>query len=146
MLPVDEVAANGVSPGKILPFGAIRIPLIAEVPLAVFIKHAVWIVHPSVEWSVVVDRPVFLAVCGVNCIGECDIAPAGILLGLAHRCAVLRGDDIEHNVVAFVGREVKGHGVVGLGFGKSYVNGTVEASVNENVDGGIIIGFLNGQH
>ena len=91
-----------VSPGHVLPFGAVRIPLIIQMPYPVLVEHAVGIVHPPVEGGVMVCRTILLRIGGIESIGERYGTPARIVLGLAHVGAVLRTNNVEHHVVPLV--------------------------------------------
>ena len=48
MFPVHKVLGRGMSPGHVLPFGAIGIPLVIQMPYAILIEHTVGVVHPAV--------------------------------------------------------------------------------------------------
>ena len=87
----------------------------------------------------------FLAVGGVEGVGDSDGAPAGIVLGLAHRGAVLLGDDAEHDVVALVPLDVEGHRVVDFRLCQTHVERLFEFAVDKDVYAGILVALLHGQ-
>ena len=75
--PVHEVGRGGVAPCHVLPLRTVGVVLEVEVPDAVFIEHAVGVVHPSPGRGVVVDGTVLLAVCGVEGVRQLHVFPAG---------------------------------------------------------------------
>ena len=132
-----------MSPGHVLPFRSVGIPLIIQVPFAILIEHSVWIVHPSVERGMVIGRAIFLTVRGVERVGEGEVLPAGVLLGLAHCRSVLRGNDVEHNIVALVAAEIERHLVVYLRFRKFHEYSLVDFSVDDHVDASVVVVVLH---
>ena len=76
-LPVHEVGRRRVAPCHVLPLRSVRVVLEVEMPYAVLVEHAVWVVHPSVSRSVVVDGAILLAVGEVERVGVLHVLPAG---------------------------------------------------------------------
>ena len=91
-------------------------------------------------------RAVFLAVGGIYRVGDREVCPTCIPLGFADVGACLGGDDVEHHIIPFVGREVERHGVVHLGLGHTDIYGAVQSAVDKHVDSSIVIGLLDGHH
>ena len=141
--PVDQVGRCGAAPGHILPFRPIGVPLVAEGPDAVFVDHSVGVVHPAVKRGVVKGRTVFLAVGGVKRVGQHEVAPARVVACLAHRCAPLRGEDVQHHVFPFVGGEVERHHVIGLRLCQAHIHGAVKFAVDKDIDPGVVVGLLH---
>ena len=54
MCPMHEIGRYGMPPGHILPFRSIRVVLIIEMPLTIFIKHSIGVIHPSVKRCVMI--------------------------------------------------------------------------------------------
>ena len=91
MLPMDEVAADGVSPVHVSPLRAVGVILEVEVILTVLIHKSVGVVHPSVLRCVVIDGAVVVGVLHVPCVGEphllqCECVPVDI--DHLHHCAL----------------------------------------------------------
>ena len=145
MLPVHQILRCRVPPGHILPLGAIGVPLIAEMPYTILVEHTVGVVHPAVGRGVMVDGTEFFTVCGVERVAQPQILPHGVVGSLAHRVAPLRGDDVEHHLVASVGGEVERHIVVGLRAGQARHDSAVELAVDEDIYAGFIVGVLDGE-
>ena len=116
-------------------------------PDAVFIEHAVRVVHPAVLRCVMKQRTVFCFHVGaVDRVGQCYAFPAYIILGFAHRGAPLRSDNVENHILSFIRREVERHGVVGLGTCQAHVYGLGNLSVDNDIDSCVVGRFLYRQH
>ena len=107
-----QVAAHGVSPVHVFPLRAVWIPLIIKVVLAVVVEHAVGVVHPAVGRCVMVERPVRLAVCGVEICRLANMLPAHIVLEAAVFQHVAQCVDVEQNFAAFIAGYVERHVVI----------------------------------
>ena len=68
MLPMHEVAADGVSPVHVSPLRAVGVILEVEVILPVLIHQSVGIVHPSILRCVVIDGAIVVGVFHVPCV------------------------------------------------------------------------------
>jgi len=69
MLPMNKIAANGMSPSHVFPLRSVRIILIVEMIFAVAEEHSVRVVHPTIERSVMDERTVHLYVGAVESVG-----------------------------------------------------------------------------
>ncbi len=143
MLPIYEIGRFGMSPRQVLPFRTIRVVLVIEMPLAVFVEHSVGVVHPAVKRCMVIGRTVFLAIGGVESVHQPNAFPACVIFSLAHRAAALRCDNVENNVLAFVGRQVVRNGIVNLRFCQTHTYCLDNISVNKHIDTCIVVCLLN---
>lgn len=146
VLPVQEIGAHRVSPGHILPFGAVGVVLVVEMPFPVFVEHTVGVVHPSVKWGVVEGRTILFAICRVEGVGEGHAAPAHVSLGFSHRASSLGNHHVEDHVVTFVGGEIVGHCIIGLRESEFHINGLGNLSVYNHVDLCVVDVFLHGKN
>ena len=80
MLPMDEVAADGMGPSHIVPHRAVRSPLVVKVPFPVKVEHTVGIVHPGIFGGMVKCRTEFFPVRLVETVGKANLAPAYFVL------------------------------------------------------------------
>ena len=76
VFPVDEVAADGVSPVHVAPLRSVGVVLEIQVIFAVFIDQTVGVVHPAVERRVMIDGAVIVGIGGVEGVGQADAVPA----------------------------------------------------------------------
>ena len=65
-----KVGTNGVPPVHVAPFRAIGVVLVAEMIDAIFVEHAVGVVHPAVSRRVVVGRTIEIGVGYVPFVGQ----------------------------------------------------------------------------
>ena len=96
----------------VFPLRAVWVPLVIKVVLAVVVEHAVGVVHPAVGRSVVVERPVRLAVRGVEICRLAYMLPAHIVLEAAVFQHVAQCVDVEQNFTAFIAGYVERHVVI----------------------------------
>ena len=142
--PVDEVAGCGVSPGHVLPFGTVGIPLVVEMPDTVVVEHTVGVVHPTVFGGMVVEGTEILAISLVECVGGADEVPAGFLLAFADGGAVVVGADVEDDIMAFVFGEIEWNFEIDFGFCEADVESAFGLAIDYEVDAGIIDAILDG--
>ncbi len=147
VVPVDEVFRSGVSPCHVLPLGAVRVILIVEMPDAIFVEHAVGVVHPAIEGSVVESRAILLLfILNIDVLYHCHSFPASIFLSFAHRVAALGSDYVKHYVLSFVGRKIEGHHIVGLRLGETHEDGLGYLAVDKDVDFCVVYALLHREH
>ncbi len=125
MLPVYEVAADGVSPVHIAPLAAVGVILEVEVVLAVLVCQSVGVVHPTVQRCVVVYGAVVVGVGGVEGVGE--------LQCLSSYRTGLHADNLDNGFLALC--QCEGHAVVYLVHSQAYIHPCVGllAGVEENL-------------
>ena len=114
VLPVYEVGAGGVSPRYVTPYRAVKVVLIIEVPYAVFVEHAVGVVHPSPHRCVVIDGPPLFAVGRVEGVAQLYELPAAIVFYVTHGAiASVEGHLYQHAALT-VACQIDRNKVVGL--------------------------------
>lgn len=131
MLPVDEVAAYGVSPVHVAPLRAVGVVLEVEVILAVLVCQTVRVVHPSVERSVMVDGAVVVGVACVERVGELQLFQSLRILS--------ETNDFYDSLLAF--RKFERHAVVGLADSEANVHPCVSllAVVEQHLSLGAVL-------
>ena len=145
MLPVDQVAAGGVSPRHVLPFGAKGVPLVAKVPDAIFIDHTVGVVHPAIERCVVISGAILLPIVCIKCIANADVFPASILFRLTHGGSSLRRDHVQHDMLALIGGEIEGYIMIDFLRGETYDDAALHLAIGQHMDGGLLACVLHRQ-
>ena len=145
MLPVDQVAAGGVSPRHVLPFGAKGVPLVAKVPDAIFIDHTVGIVHPAIERCVVVGGAILLPIGCIKCIADGYVFPAGILLRLTHGGTSLRSDHVQHDMLTLIGSEIEWHIIIYLLCSEAHDDAAFLLAIGQHMDSGLLACVLHGK-
>ena len=80
MFPVHQILAHRMSPVHVAPHRAVRIILIEQVILTIFIYQSVGIVHPSVERSMVIQGTVLVCIGRVKSIRKLEFFPTQSLL------------------------------------------------------------------
>ena len=146
MIPMHQIGGGGMSPSHILPFGAVGIILIIEMPAAILIEHSVGIIHPSVERSMMKGGAILLAVGCVKRISQLYRLPASIPLNSPGRCAVVIGNDIKHHLMSFIRGEVERNGIIHLILCEAHIESTLDITVDQKIDTCIIHGFLHGKN
>ena len=76
VFPVDEVAADGVSPVHVAPLRSVGVVLEIQVIFAVFVNQTVSVVHPAVERRVMIDGTIIVGIGGIESVGQVDAVPA----------------------------------------------------------------------
>ena len=114
MFPMHEVFADGVPPVHVLPQRPVGIVLVVKMPFAVFVKHAVRVVHPAVERCMVVQRAVWFAVGGVERIAECDFFPTDFILYITRVGTVVLGAYIQCDLLSVVWCQIERHEIVDM--------------------------------
>ncbi len=133
--PVHQIGRCRVTPCHVLPFRSVGVVLEVEMPQTILVEHAVRVVHPSVERSVVIGRAVFLLVGGVKAVGELHLVPADEITRFARRGAVGLGHHIQqHASLRCVGGEVKRHRVVYAVVGEARKESGGHIAVDKHVD------------
>ncbi|CDF21156.1 unknown [Prevotella sp. CAG:617] len=148
VLPVYEVAADGVAPVHVAPLGAVGVVLEVEVILAVLIYQSVGVVHPAVGGGVVVNGAEIVGIGGVEHVTYRQAVPAyGTFvhaldadLGLSLPLGQLKG----HVIVNAVGGQTHVHGYVGRTAGGE-PDLTLRCRAGVEPDLTLSCRFLNGQ-
>lgn len=136
VLPVYEVAADGVAPVHVAPLGAVGVVLEVEVILAVLIYQSVGVVHPAVDGGVVINGAEIVGIGGVE--------------HVTHRQAVPAYGTFVHALDADLGLslplgQLKGHVIVNAVGGQTHVHGYVGRTAGVEPDLTLSCRFLNGQ-
>ena len=111
-------------PCHVLPLRPEGVVLEVEVPLTIFVEHTVGVVHPAVGRRVVIGGAVVLGVSQVGGVGIGHVLPAreGAQVAIVAVAAVYM--NIKCQLLAvLIGREIKGHEIVDVVYGQTYVEG-----------------------
>ncbi|CDB10232.1 unknown [Bacteroides sp. CAG:633] len=76
VFPMNEVAADGVSPVHVAPLRSVGVVLEVQVIFAVFVDQTVGVVHPAIERRVVINGTVIIGIGSIESIGQADAVPA----------------------------------------------------------------------
>ncbi len=103
-------------------------------PFAILIKHAVRVVHPSIQRCMVVSRAVFLTILSVESVGEFHLAPADRHGVFARTVGIVGSHHIQHHVTfGGVGCEFERHGEVHFMISETGVECFHEIAVDEHL-------------
>ena len=111
---MHEVFRRGMTPCHVLPLRAIRVVLEIEMPHAIFIKHAIGVVHPAPEWGVMIERTIFFAVFRVKMCHTLHGFPSRKVLDIACRTALVMKRYIEQHRFIGVATQVQRHAIINV--------------------------------
>ena len=80
IFPVHEVGRGAMCPCHILPLRTVWIVLIVQMPYTILIKHTIRVVHPTISWSVMIDRTELLTILSIEYVRQFYILPTSKVL------------------------------------------------------------------
>ena len=117
-------------------------------PYPIFIKHTIGIIHPAVEWRVMINRTILIPIGGIKRIGEFEFVPCDIL----HRRHLAQALAIglvpymygQHKALAIECRKIHRHIIINFSFGsQSKHYGSNDTTIFNHLHSVLGSSFLN---
>ena len=112
---------------------------------AILIEHAVGVVHPTVEWGVVVLRTELLPIDRVEVVALLEFLPAEKVLHGTSKTTVAVECDVEKQVLGSEAGNVEWHVVVHLVNSQLRIQRLHQLSANQYLDVCVLFSLLHGQ-
>ena len=139
--PVYQVTTYGMSPCHILPLRSIGIPLIVEMPFAIFVKHSIGVIHPSIGGCMMIKRSVHFLITHIQRINITHPFPTSKLSNCCRMAWIPIKGDIKQSPLSYL----IGHKIIHLSCRQAAVEGCYQPVVAHHTHMGHLFTFVNRQ-